>query len=171
MEMNCCRRCGEKLKNIEKHVFTCSNKHLIFRNSSPCAGIILINENKQFLVTIRSIEPWKGKLHIPAGFCDDNETFEQTLEREIFEEIGLLKNDYGMPKYLTSVAEPYEYKGEEIPVLVAIYWAEVSSKIKLVPGDDASDALFMSYDELDIDKVAFQAQKQGLIKLHKLGII
>jgi ADP-ribose pyrophosphatase len=171
MEMNFCRRCGKPLKNISGHVFTCSNNHIIFRNSCPCAGILLINEKKEVLLVVRALDPGKGKLHYPAGFCDDVESIEQTLKREIFEELGLTDKDYSLPKYLFSNIDPYEYKGETVASTVVVFWAKISLTAFLKPGDDAADAFFVPYDKIDFDKIQFDTLKIGLRKLHRMKII
>jgi ADP-ribose pyrophosphatase YjhB (NUDIX family) len=171
MEMNFCRRCGKPLGHVEDNAFTCQNNHVIYLNTSPCSGVIFVNERKESLFITRAINPWKGMSHLPSGFCNDKENLEQTLEREIFEEIGLSSNDYEVPQYLLSHVESYDYKNEKIPVIVALFWSKISSDVILKPGDDASDAFFVPYDQIDYNKIKFETQKIGLQRLHKLDII
>ena len=169
--MKYCRRCGKPLKHVVDNVFICQNNHNIYRNSSPCCGIIFVNELKEALFITRAIDPWKGMNHLPSGFCDDNENLEQTLLREISEELGLSSEDYEVPQYLLSHVETYEYKNETIPVTVALFWAKISSDVKLKPGDDASDAFFLPYEKIDYNKIKFETQKIGIKRLHALDII
>ena len=171
MEMKFCRRCGNSLKLVKKNVFICQNNHNIYRNSSPSSGVIFVNERKEVLFVTRAINPWKGMSHLPAGFCDDKENLEQTLMREIFEELGLSSADYEIPQYLLSHVESYEYNNEVIPVTVALFWAKILSDVKFKPGDDASDAFFVPYKKIDYNKIKFETQKIGLQRLHDLNII
>jgi NAD+ diphosphatase len=171
MEMIYCRRCGERLSNAAGHIFTCTNKHVIFRNLSPAVVVILVNEKHEPLLAIRSIEPGKGKLHVPAGFCDGLETFEQAAVRELKEELGLARSDYGKLSYLLSATDMYEYKGEAIPVLSSVYWAKTKSSVNFVASDDVSDAYFIPYDQIDFDNFQFTAVVEGLRRLHELKMI
>jgi NAD+ diphosphatase len=171
MDMHFCRRCGEKLSHVTGHVFTCVNKHVIFRNSSPAVVVLLINEKREPLLAVRAIEPGKGKLHVPAGFCDDSETFEHALERELREELGLTRKDYGTFSYLLSAVDQYEYKGEMIPVVSAVYWATIKPSVTIVPSDDVNDTFFTAYDLINFDNFQFSAVTKGLHRLRELQLI
>src|SRR5438477_12044149 len=100
MDMNYCRRCGRSLQQQQANVFACEDGHTLYRNSSPAVGIILVNDKKETLVAVRGIEPGKGKLDMPGGFCDDAETAEAALERELREELHLEPSRYSPPQYL-----------------------------------------------------------------------
>ena len=171
MELNFCRRCGKALTHVSDNVFKCTDGHIIFRNSSPAVVLILVNERKEPLVAVREVEPGKGKLHVAAGFCTDVETIEETLRRELLEELGLSPDDYSPPQYLLSHVEAYEYKGEVIPVLCATFWATVRSTAKLVAGDDLSQPSFKPYTDLDFSLFQFETVVLALKKLHQLGTI
>lgn len=171
MEMKFCRRCGQVLRLSSGHVFVCANNHVIFRNSSPAVVLILVNEEKNPLIAVRSIDPGKGKLHVPAGFCDDAETFEQAIERELKEELALSSADYSAPEYLLSQLDEYEYKGEIIPVLSAVYWARIDSSTSITSGDDLEAAEFVPYDRIDFGNIQFKAVADGLRRLRELEAI
>ncbi len=66
MEMNFCRRCGQPLTNHHDHVYTCTNKHVIFANTSPAVSAVFVNDNKEALIAIRGLEPGIGNFDIPA---------------------------------------------------------------------------------------------------------
>lgn len=171
MEMIYCRRCGEKLSNINGHVFACDNKHVIFHNSSPATAIILVNERREPLVAVRGIEPGKGKLHVPAGFCDDAEIFEDAIKRELEEELNLTHQDYSEPVFLLSHIDQYEYKNESLPVVTAVFWATIDSSIPFKAADDLSEASYVPYDKLKLEDFQFEAVKVALHRLHELAII
>lgn len=75
MEMNYCRRCGHTLTNVERHVYQCDNGHTLFANASPAVGVLFMNNEKEVLIATRSIDPGKGNLDMPGGFCDGAEIF------------------------------------------------------------------------------------------------
>ena len=49
---------------------------------------VIIDERKILLVK-RRFEPYKGLWALPGGFVEKNETVEQAVEREAFEETGI----------------------------------------------------------------------------------
>lgn len=81
----------EKILNIETPNYKASflKKWNLNNDFSNCEnviqvyGIIFNEENKVLLVKI------KGDWRIPGGHIEDNETYEQALEREIFEETNV----------------------------------------------------------------------------------
>jgi NAD+ diphosphatase len=117
MEMNFCRRCGTPLTQTSQASYRCSNGHNIFLNSAPGVGIFLFDNDDNILLSVRAIDPDKGSLDAFGGFVDGNETFEEALEREVEEELGLHSSDYTKPVYLTSMSSTYNYGGEDCPVL------------------------------------------------------
>jgi len=52
----------------------------------PAARILIENDNQQFLF-VKKVD--EGKLYIPAGALEENETIEQCIIREVKEETGL----------------------------------------------------------------------------------
>ncbi|USN96614.1 MAG: NUDIX domain-containing protein [Candidatus Nomurabacteria bacterium] len=169
MEMNFCRRCGASLQHVNNHVYKCTNDHILFANSSPATAIWLVNSKNEVLIVERAIKPGKGLLDAPGGFLDgDIETFEQAIEREVAEEIGINKNQYTDLTYLLSGVDQYEYGGEAIPVLTCMYWARIEDDVTLNPMDDVASASFMSFEDIDLNKVYFPSAVRGLKMLKEL---
>lgn len=171
MEMNFCRRCGHDLTNIENHVYKCDDGHVLFANASPAVGVLFVNDNKEVLIAVRSMDPGKGRLDMPGGFCDGAETFEHALEREMQEELGISPGDYTQPEFLLSHNDPYDYKGERLPVLCGVYTARLKPGVTPRAADDVADVHFMRYADIDQSKIQFPSQIAGLELLHQRGDI
>lgn len=146
--MNFCRRCGSNMTHEQKHVFRCSNGHILFANSSPTVGLFLIDKNSQLLMTIRGIEPHKGTLDLVGGFLDQSETLEQAVYRELQEETGLTSDDISQPEYLMSTVNGYTYAGEELPVIGTIFWARLVTDNTPTPQDDVAGFRRCNFEEL-----------------------
>ena len=58
-------------------------------NPSSATVALILNEKKELLVCRRAKEPAKGTLDLPGGFIDMNETGEEGVGREVWEETGL----------------------------------------------------------------------------------
>ena len=86
-----CGNCGSKNK-FDENGFTliCTNKNCkkkVFPVVYPTVIVNIINEDKILLA--RNIT-WKKNLYsCLAGFCEQNESAEETVQREVYEEVGL----------------------------------------------------------------------------------
>lgn len=170
MEMNFCRRCGQTLKQAE-HGYVCGNGHHIFANPSPAMGVLLVNDRREVLLAVRGIEPAKGMLDMPGGFCELGETLEETAARELQEELGLSRDDYGPLNYVMSLTDPYDFDGETTTAVGVTYWAKLKPGAKITPGDDVVDTVTVAAKDIDFDRIAFKGEGTALRRLIELGII
>ena len=73
MQYSFCLKCGQPLNtrlidNVERLV--CSSCEFVFyQNSKPCAGVLVLDQNKVLLVK-RAVEPFKDYWDIPGGFLE-----------------------------------------------------------------------------------------------------
>ena len=142
MEINYCRRCGDRASTSQPGIYVCPRNHTTFLSSSPGVNVILVNKNNDILLTIRALNPGKGRLDIPGGFLKYNESLEQALARELREELQLEPADYSTPAYILSGAEKYLFEDEADPVLSTIFWARLLTSRPLTAQDDASSVTF-----------------------------
>jgi len=162
VEMNFCRRCGATLRLAEGVAYVCEQGHTIFLNASPAVGLVLLNDQDEVLLLERAIDPGKGLLDIPGGFCDGPESAEDALRREILDEVGLDEADYTKPGYLVSGSDPYDYGGETLPVCGIIFSARMASDKQPKAADDAASATWVKLHELNLDQVHFPSVRKGL---------
>ena len=112
-------------------------------------GLIIINN--RILLVNRKNQPYKDNWALPGGFVEYNETCEDAVKREIFEETGLkttIKNLFGV--YSDPKRDP---RGHTISV---VFLLNVENK-KVKSGDDAKDAKFFNLDKLP--KLGFDHEK------------
>lgn len=164
-DMNFCRRCGAKFVQNDGHIFTCEQGHIIYANASPTAGVVLLNNKQEMLVLVRSIEPGKGRYDVPGGFCNGIESPEESLVRELEEEVGFTRDDYGPLTYILSGNEGYDYHGEVLPNCCCMFWAKVTSDKQPVPADDASDAMWLPLKTIDLDRIYFPVVRAGIERM------
>ena len=84
-----CGRCGKKTKlGAEKLERCCEHCHLSFFPKISPAVIVLIKKGKQILMARAKHFP-PGVYGLIAGFSEPGETLEETISREVHEEVGL----------------------------------------------------------------------------------
>lgn len=168
LEMNFCRRCGERLTNVERHVYKCANGHVIFANRDPSVGVFFITPDKHVLLSVRGIEPHKGKLDAFGGFLDQGETFEAAAIRELSEELSLEPEDYEELRYLGSALGDYPYKDETIQVITVLFWTKLTSDKPLKPDDDVFAVRSLPLHQVDFAELHDDDIRVGIQRLQQL---
>ena len=90
-----CSKCGanNKFNNLKDYI-ECTNKNClkrIFPRIDPTVIILIKNHNRILLARGNN---WKQNLYsCIAGFCEPNESLEETVMREAYEEVGLKRYD------------------------------------------------------------------------------
>lgn len=96
------------------------------------------------LLIKRKYEPFKNKWAIPGGFIKDDESLEQAVERELFEETGVKINYL---EQLYTFGKPERDPRGRI-VSIAYFGLVRPDAFKLFASTDAEDAQWFAIDEL-----------------------
>ena len=126
IELPFCPQCGDKTFNSGsfKPWFCNSCDFKIYPNVAAAAGVFIFNKHNEVLFNERAHEPGAGKLGLPGGFIDANETAEEGLLREVKEEVGLNLTEL---RYLCSFPNTYYFGGIWYNTLDIFYTANASS--------------------------------------------
>lgn len=154
--MKFCRRCGTPLEKYTETEYRCQNNHRVFEGSLPAIGCFFVNSKNEVLLVTRGGEPAKGKLDSPGGFVDAGETLEETVARELQEELNVLPGQYGKPQFLCSAINDYQFDGEVAHPLDVFFWARVDDGFGAVAGDDAAAVGWYPINDIRRDDIAFK---------------
>jgi len=157
-----CPKCGAAaLRFVKSNKLVCDACSFEFYHNTAVAVVAIITNDKgQLLFVERGRQPSIGMLDFPGGFADHDESAENTVIREIKEELDL---DVTSLEYFCS--EPnncYEYKSVIYKTVDFAYICKVADLSKAKPADDAKAILFISPDEVDTEKIAFDSTKNIL---------
>lgn len=114
-----------------------------YRNSAPSVGAAIVRDGRA-LVTVRGIEPEKGKIDVPGGFLEVGEHPVDGLAREAREELGVEVEVVGDPAMLAV----HTY-GEDGMYVLAIGFRARIVEGEPEPADDVAEIRWISADEVD----------------------
>ena len=134
-----CGQCGKPtVFDPAENALTCSPCQLTFYpRISPCM-MCLIVRGEHCLLAHHARHP-EGLFATLAGFVEAGESIEQTVHREVFEEVGL---KVGNLSYFSSQSWPFPHQ------LMVGYFAEYESGEILVDNEEIVDARWFHYTQL-----------------------
>jgi ADP-ribose pyrophosphatase YjhB (NUDIX family) len=126
----------------------------LYHNIAAAVAIIFTYEDK-ILFTERNVDPDKGKLDLPGGFIDPNETAEEAACREISEELGLTITSSDLT-YITTSPNNYLYKNVPYRTMDIFYECQLKSDvISINAADEIKSLIWIKRSEIDLNKIGF----------------
>lgn len=157
-----CPRCGERATTAHPRYFDCLHCTLRFYFNVTVAAVgLILNESGQLFVIRRAREPALGKLAMPGGFVDPEESAEEALRREIQEEVGLEVTEFS---FLLSHPNTYPYRGLSYSVCDLFFLVRVAGGAATLAPDEVSAALWVDPYDLDIEELAFPSMRAALLQ-------
>ena len=151
-----CPNCASKNftydNNFKFHCLDCD--FVLYHNIAAAVAVVFTFEDK-ILFTVRNVNPDKGKLDLPGGFIDPNETAEEAACREIKEELGLeiTSNDL---RYIATEPNNYVYKNVAYRTMDIFYeCALASDDVSITAKDEINELVWTKRSEIDLNKIGF----------------
>lgn len=165
---------GKNIKNFENRKWLCSDCGFdLYCNVAAAVGIIIYDKERNVLFETRAKNPQKGKLCIPGGFVDFDESAEDAAIRECKEEIGAEIDSF---EFLCTNPNTYPYKNIEYKTCDIFFTALLPPKFPSMKDfigslkTQRSEVTSLSYYKVktpeDIEKlpIAFESTRQTLKK-------
>jgi len=151
-----CPNCGSQevdyRNNFKLNCKVCG--FVLYHNIAAAVAIVFTHQDN-ILFTVRNVNPDKGKLDLPGGFIDPNETAEEAACREIKEEIGLEILPSNL-KYITTSPNNYLYKNVPYRTMDIFYECQLQSEdIQINAEDEIKALIWVNRSEIDLDKIGF----------------
>lgn len=135
-----CGRCGRKtaLYKVERAVYCEGCGNIVYPTISPVIMVGITNGDK-LLLTHYANRPYK-RYALVAGFVEIGETLEDTVRREVMEEVGLKVKNITYYK-----SQPWAFSS----TLISGFFAEVDGSDQVrVDHSELADAVWVRYDEI-----------------------
>ena len=147
-----CGAGGPKAYSKNKHI-TCGKCGFEYYHNVASAAGAIIEYGSKVLVITRANEPKAGMLDFPGGFADYGESIEETLTREIREELGI---KIKKPRYLISAPNIYVYKGVKYTTTDLFFTCRIDDPKKIKPDkNEVAKFKFFEPEEIPLNKLAF----------------
>lgn len=154
-----CPKCAGKLVPQKENSLRCGRCHFhLYINPMPTNSVVAENDAGEILLVKRKFPPQKGYWDVPGGFIQPYESFEQSVKREVKEELGV---DIVIKKIIGIYTDRYDYEGVIGPAFCIMVAGQLSS-FDLVPGDDAEDYAWFTKKDILQQKIAFPSVKKGI---------
>lgn len=157
-----CPSCGNRdiVPAGAKKLFCRSCSFTYYHNVAAAVAAILELDGKILLIR-RAKEPGKGKLDLPGGFVDPDETAEEALKREVREELGI---DMEAVNYVGSWPNIYQYEGVTYQTCDLFFHA----RIDVLPTDfnkrEVAELLLLDPADILLDALAFESTRMVLTR-------
>ncbi|QOX79641.1 NUDIX domain-containing protein [Trichlorobacter lovleyi] len=155
-----CPQCGSQALTwpSPKH-FSCADCGFVLYLNCAAAVAVIMECQGKILFGVRKHEPQLGMLDLPGGFVDQGESAEEAVRREVQEELGIAIHDM---RYLFSFPNKYRYRGIEYDTLDLIFLARWDEPPAVKAADDLADALWVSHDAVEYDKIGFGSLRRAV---------
>lgn len=155
-----CPICGKKqfVRRNEKSWQCGACAFLLYQNPGAAVAAIIAYEG-DILFAVRAHDPQAGKLDLPGGFVDNDETAEQALRRELDEELGLQRIQ---ARYMASFPNTYPYAGVDYRTLDLIYVIELSERPEMRAADDVAAIRWIPAEAIPYEQIAFESARDAL---------
>lgn len=139
----------------ENRRFLCNACGFTYYHNIAAAVAIVFTFEDKILFAVRNIDPDKGKLDLPGGFIDPNETAEVAACREIEEELGIAIQAQDL-RYITTSPNNYLYKNVPYRTLDIFYECALPSEvIKIKAEDEIQELIWVQRSQIDLTKIGF----------------
>jgi len=156
-----CPNCGTEHPDPGEIPFRCSNcDFAMFFGPVAAVGALVVDSEGRLLLVRRSRDPGKGKWGLPGGFVDRNETIEDALIREVFEETKLRLTDV---KLFMTYPNRYDYNGFVSAVIDLFYTCRFDDRddIKLQQSELDRFA-WVESAEMYLNEMAFASNRRAI---------
>lgn len=153
-----CPRCAAEAMDVRGgQLVVCGSCGLhLYYNPCAAAGAFLVDAEERVLFIRRAKDPAKGKLGLPGGFIDNDESAEAGLRREVREEVGL---DLGAMEFLCSQPNSYAFGGIIYPTLDFYFIARVEDFAAARAMDEVLSLVARRAGEVREEELAFPSLK------------
>lgn len=159
---NYCPNCSSQAITFDFKKFECKSCEMVYYQNVAIATAVIIRREDEILFVVRNREPQYGKLDLPGGFTDPNETVEESCQRELKEELGI-EIDLSNFKYFLSQPNDYEYKTIPYKTCDLIFEATLpKDSFFVIEEEEIKEAKWIKINEIDLSQIGFVSLRKAV---------
>jgi len=139
--------------------FCCKDCRFTYFHNVAAAAAAVLEYDESIVLVRRSREPCSGKLDLPGGFIDPNESGEDAIRREIKEELSI---ELGTIRYLTSQPNVYEYNGVTYFTCDLFFHSRLEAPPESFDKSEIEGLVLLKPSDIRYDQIAFESTKACL---------
>ena len=153
-----CPHCGRDTLSAacQKSFFCLQCNFKFYLNTASACIALIFNQKRELLVTRRKHDPAKEMLDFPGGFAEPGETIEDSLIREIKEELNL---ELGSFAYFCSVPNTYIFRSVTYSIMDFAFLCSVNDFGPVTARDDIQDFYFLKPATINKNDFGFESSK------------
>ena len=147
--------------------FRCGNCGFqYYFNPTVAVAALIIDESNRVLFIQRATDPEKGKLALPGGYVDIDETAEVALRREVREEVNL---EVDPLQFLCTQTNDYFYQGITYPVLDLFFVTRAKSLEGIAALDGVAGFAWLDPRSVSPSDIAFRSIREA-VRIYASGL-
>lgn len=152
-----CKLTDYQFDGIKK--FVCNSCGFEYYHNTASAVAGFLEYEGKVVVIKRNRDPGKGMLDLPGGFCDPMESGEESLIREIKEELGIEPFDL---KYLCSFPNKYHYKNNAYYTTDFFYTGKIDTYKFTLETEEVKSVQLIDPMQLEKQKFVFESMRKSI---------
>ena len=158
-----CPRCGKaSLGKFDERAIYCKACDFKFYFNSATSTAAFIFHQGKLLMGIRGRNPQQGMLDFPGGFVEFDETVEDALAREVYEELNL---KISSATYLTSVPNDYLFENVLYKTTDLYFLCNIEDVTSLKTTDEVPGFSWEFPEDIDPQTLAFTSGRIAFQRL------
>lgn len=157
--MKFCPKCGQASFISSPRSYACGECGFEWFRNVAAAVAAIIEYQDAILACVRARDPDAGKLDLPGGFVDQQETAEQALKRELEEELSLAEIT---PIYFGTYPNVYPYRSMIYHTLDLIFMVKLDRLPAISAADDVAAIRWINKSDLALHDFAFRSMRAAL---------
>jgi ADP-ribose pyrophosphatase YjhB (NUDIX family) len=156
-----CPKCGSGgLCTKENNLLSCGACGLeYFINPVMAVSAIIVDRGGRLLLVRRARDPMRGKLDLPGGFVDLEESAEDALIREIKEELDIVIEGH---EYFMSHPNKYQFGGITYFTIELAFICRISEHGDIALSDEIEDYVLARPGDIKSEDIAFPSTRAML---------
>ena len=161
-----CPRCGQKsLTDHGPKAMACLACGMVYYHNAASAVAGIIQTPVGIVLVRRQLPPHAGSLDLPGGFLEYEESYEEALTREVYEELTI---DIANLSYFCSFPNQYRYRDVSYFTADVVFLCDAPRFDAVGSPVEISEILVLPVDRIQVEEIAFSSMRKAISLYQKL---